>query len=132
MWVTRIVDAPTAHVWRVLVDTTTWTRWGPSFAEVDHVGRFLGPGSTGRIRTPLGVWLQFHVTEFEEGRRWSWTVAGIAATSHRVESLDAHRCRVGFEVPLFAAPYVLVCGIALQRIDRLACDRAGARIRPLP
>lgn len=120
MWVSRTVEAPAAHAWRVLVDTTTWPKWGPSVVEVEHDGRFLGPGSTGRVRTVVGPWLNFEVNRFEEGRIWSWTVAGVQATSHKVESLGARRCRVGFEVPLFAAPYAVVCGLALQRIDRLA------------
>jgi hypothetical protein len=47
MWVSRVVEAPAAHVWRVLIDTTTWTSWGPSVSEVRHQGRFLGPGSHG-------------------------------------------------------------------------------------
>jgi len=120
------VNAPAAHVWRVLIDTTTWTGWGPSVAEVEHDGRFLGPGSRGRIRSVVGPWLDFRVIRFEEGKVWTWTVAGIPATAHRVESLGARRCRVGMELPLVAAPYALVCALALQRIARLACAKAGA------
>ncbi len=127
MWVTRIVDAPAAHVWRVLIDTTTWAQWGPSISEVDHDGRFLGPGSEGRLRSVVGPWLPFEITRFEEGRFWTWSVSGIPATGHRVESMGARRCRVGIDVPLVAAPYVLVCGVALQRIDRLARAKAGTR-----
>jgi hypothetical protein len=118
--VSRTVGAPAAHVWRVLIDTATWPRWGPSIAEVRHEGRFLGPGSTGQIRPPVGPWLDFRVTRFEEGRFWSWTVAGVSATAHRVESIDARRSRVGIDVPLVVVPYALVGAVALQRIDRLA------------
>jgi hypothetical protein len=127
MWVTRTVGAPAAHVWRVLIDTTTWPRWGPSISEVRHEGRFLGPGSTGQIRPPVGPWLDFTVTRFEEGRFWSWSVAGVPATAHRVESIDAHRSRAGIDVPLVVVPYAVVGAVALQRIDRLA--RWSARPR---
>ena len=78
MWVSRVVQAPAAHVWRVLIDTTTWTQWGPSISEVRHEGRFLGPGSHGQIRPPVGPWLDFRVTRFDEGRQWTWSVAGVS------------------------------------------------------
>jgi hypothetical protein len=114
-------------VWRVLIDTTTWTRWGPSISEVRHQGRFLGPGSHGQIRPPVGPWLDFTVTTFDEGRLWSWSVAGVAATAHRVDSIDAHRSRVGIDVPLFVVPYAVVGALALQRIDGLARESARRR-----
>ncbi len=120
MWVSRVVQAPAAHVWRVLIDTTTWPSWGPSISEVRHEGRFLGPGSEGEIRPPVGPWLDFRVTHFSEGRAWTWSVAGVTATGHRVDSIDAQRCRAGIDVPLLVAPYALVGALALQRIDRLA------------
>ncbi|MBV9951864.1 MAG: SRPBCC family protein [Acidimicrobiia bacterium] len=129
MWVSRVVEAPAAHVWRVLIDTTTWTRWGPSVSEVRHQGRFLGPGSRGQIRPPVGPWLDFDVTRFEEGHLWSWSVAGVPATAHRVVSIDARRCQVGIDVPLLVAPYALVGAVALQRIDRLARESALSRPR---
>jgi hypothetical protein len=43
-------------------------------------------------------------------------VAGIPATGHRVEALGPGRCRVVFEVPLLAAPYLAVCRLAAHRI----------------
>jgi hypothetical protein len=129
MWVSRVVEAPAAHVWRVLIDTTTWTSWGPSVSEVRHQGRFLGPGSHGQVRPPVGPWLDFDVTRFEEGHLWSWSLAGVPATAHRVESIDARRCRVGIDVPLLVAPYVVVGAVALQRIDRLARESALSRPR---
>jgi hypothetical protein len=129
MWVSRVVEAPAAHVWRVLIDTTTWTSWGPSVSEVRHQGRFLGPGSHGQVRPPVGPWLDFEVTRFEEGHLWSWSLAGVPATAHRVESIDARRCRVGIDVPLLVVPYAVVGAVALQRIDRLAREAALSRPR---
>jgi hypothetical protein len=43
-------------------------------------------------------------------------VAGIPATGHRVEPLGPERCRVVFEVPLLAAPYLAVCRVAALKI----------------
>jgi hypothetical protein len=63
----------------------------------------------------------FEVTSFDaEARRWTWRVARIPATGHRVEELGAARSRVGFEIPLLAAGYAAVCRSALSRIARLA------------
>ncbi len=79
------------------------------------------------MRTVVGPWLPFEVTRFQEGHLWTWRVGGVPATAHRVESLGARRSRVGIDVPLMATPYVLLCGVALQRIDAMARAKAGAR-----
>jgi hypothetical protein len=55
----------------------------------------------------------------EDGRYWSWRVFGIPATGHRVDQVSKGVCRLVFEVPVFGAPYVIVCCIALHRIVRL-------------
>jgi hypothetical protein len=44
---------------------------------------------------------------------------GINATGHRVEPLDESSCRLVFQVPLWAAPYLVVCKIAVDRIVQL-------------
>lgn len=113
------IPAPAEAAWRLLTDTSQWPQWGPSLSRVESAERYIGPGSTGRVQTIIGVWLPFRVTEFVAGQRWSWEVAGIPATGHRVESLGPDRCRVVFEVPLPAAPYLAVCRLAAQRIRKI-------------
>ena len=108
--------APASAAWKLLTDTSRWPQWGPSISRVESAEQYIGPGSTGRVQTIIGVWLPFRVTEFVAGQRWYWEVAGIPATGHRVESLGFDRCRVVFEVSLLAAPYLAVCRLALQRI----------------
>jgi hypothetical protein len=44
----------------------------------------------------------------------------IRATGHRVEYLAIKQCRLIFEVPWLAAPYLLVCKIATRRIKLIA------------
>lgn len=116
--------APAAVVWDLLVDTERWPAWGPTITEavVDRGGEGsrIGPDATGQVRTVVGVRLRFRVREMDPGRRWTWAVAGIPATGHRVEPLGEDRCRVTFEVPVLAAPYLAVCAVALRRIERLA------------
>ena len=105
-----------AAAWELLTDTRRWPEWGPSLSRVESADRYIGFGTTGRVQTVIGLWLPFRITEFSSGRRWCWEVAGIPATGHRVETLGEIRCRVVFEVPLLAAPYLAVCRLAAQRI----------------
>jgi uncharacterized protein YndB with AHSA1/START domain len=119
MWFTREVAAPAEAAWEVLVDTEAWPRWGPPLSAVEADHRRIGPGSRGKVRTVVGLWLPFEVTVFDEGdevRQWRWRVAGIPATGHGVRVLGPDRCRVGFDVPLPALPYGVICQVALDRI----------------
>jgi hypothetical protein len=113
------IDAPVSRVWRLITDTQTWTCWGPSLKEVDSPERFIRAGLAGRIRTPFGIWAPFTIETFEPEQYWDWRVGGVAATGHRVNSLGTNQCRLTFTVPLWAAGYIVVCRVALNRIKRL-------------
>lgn len=119
--VCRRIDAAPDRVWAVFTDTTRWPEWGPSVTAVECSDRFVREGSTGRVRTPLGVWLPFTVRSCTV-RRWTWDVACVPATGHRVEPLGTGSL-AAFEIPLLAAAYAPVCRRALERIAVLA---AGA------
>jgi uncharacterized protein YndB with AHSA1/START domain len=116
--VSRHIDASAEAVWTILCDTDAWPQWGPTVSggEIDGDGLILG--ATGRVRTPIGVALPFTITEFEPGRRWTWAVAGVPATSHAVEPDDSG-CRASMSAPWWAPAYLPVLVIALQRIDRM-------------
>jgi hypothetical protein len=118
--VRREVDAPAEVLWGLLVDPERWPSWGPSVRSAELVGPPLGLGSRGAVTTVGGLRLPFEITAFELGQRWTWKVAGLPATGHTVEVLAPDRCRVGFSVPVAAAPYLLVCRVALSRLARLA------------
>jgi len=113
------LQASCQGAWDLLTDTSRWRHWGPSIQTVECSDRHIRLGSSGRVRTALGFWVPFVVTEMDDNRFWSWQVGGIPATGHRVDRLDRGGCRVVFRVPLFAAPYVIVCRIALHRISRI-------------
>jgi hypothetical protein len=110
--------------WRLLSDTRRWTSWGPTISEVDLDPPVITEGARGRVRTTVGVWLPFEITELVPGTRWSWRVLGIPATGHRVE-VTPTGCRVVFEVPIVIAPYAAVCRIALRRMERLLVSGPG-------
>lgn len=117
----RDIAAPADTVWGLLVDVDRWPQWGPSVrrAALEGGAGELALGVRGTVWTAVGVPMPFHITAFEAGRRWDWSVAGVAATGHRVAVIPGG-CRVVFEVPWWAAPYLTVCAVALDRIDRLA------------
>jgi hypothetical protein len=122
--VSRGMAASTEDVWDLLTDTATWPAWGPSITGVEPAATGSGSGglalgSRGKVRTVLGAVLPYTVTAFESGRYWSWSVAGIPATGHRVMPL-AGGCLVTFTVPWWAPAYLPVCALALRRIERLA------------
>jgi len=116
--VSRSIDAHPDRVWDLFVDTWQWPAWGPSITDVRCSDRRVRRGSTGRVRAVGGLWIPFVVTSCVD-YRWTWRVAGIPATGHRVEPSNG-RCRAAFEVPLFAAPYAIVCRLALRRLQALA------------
>jgi len=123
--VDRYIDAPPSNVWRVIVDLEAWPRWGPSVrrAALDGGGE-LSAGARGQVWTAVGVAVPFVITDFQPGRRWAWTVAGLPATRHVVTPVDGG-CRVGFEVPLWASAYLPVCAVALGRIEKLSRGDVG-------
>ena len=127
------VAATPDAAWHVLVDTERWPDWGPSVTDVRCADRRIRTGSTGEVQVAGGPWVGFEITTFDDGRataeadsqtgpppvrRWTWSVARIPATGHRVEARPGG-CRVVFEVPLWAAGYVPVCRRALAEIGPL-------------
>lgn len=113
------IKVPVSAAWELLIDTRRWPEWGPSVARIDCVDRYIALGSVGRVQTAFGPWLSFEITQFTAGQYWHWQVAGIPATGHRVLSLGTSLCRVFFEVPVLAAPYLIVCRLAAQRIKKI-------------
>ncbi|WP_293030620.1 SRPBCC family protein [Natronococcus sp.] len=119
----HVLAAPPAAAWELLVDTRRWPEWSPLISGVDATDACVRAGTTGRVRIP-GAWLPFEVVDCTD-RRWTWRVAGISATGHRVDELGADRCRVVFELPLSGTGYVPVCLRALERIEAVLEDEVG-------
>lgn len=125
LWVHREVDAPAEAVWALLTNLDRWPTWGPTIRHAELDGLFE-VGTTGTVTTLLGVRLPFEITAHDEGVRWTWTVAGVPATDHAVEALTPDRSRVGFGVPFAAAPYLVVCRVALSRLESIATSELVA------
>ncbi|WP_410764772.1 SRPBCC family protein [Haloferax sp. DFSO60] len=116
--VSRVISASPERCWSLVTNVEYWTEWGPSVSAVRGVSGRIEPGSTGEVRV-AGVWVPFTIETCEK-HRWTWRVAGIPATGHRVRSWGVDSSLVSFELPVAAAPYAVVCAVALERIDRLA------------
>lgn len=106
-------------MWELLIDVGRWPEWGPSVRRATLATSRFELGSKGFVRTVIGLELPFEVTRFEEGRSWSWSVAGCPATDHVVEARGPDMSSVAFGVPWIAAPYLVVCRMALRRLDEL-------------
>ena len=105
--------------WRLLTDTQQWPHWGPSVSQVVCEQRYIGPDSEGRVKTVLGIWVPFVITEYRHQRFWSWRIGRFPATGHRLSVEDESTCVVAFDMPWWALPYLVVCRVALGRIKRL-------------
>ena len=117
--VSRIVEAPAHEVWRALTDTRLWPFWGPSVRKVKTATPVIGPGHTGHVQVFGAVWLPFVITQFEPGQYWHWRIGPVPATGHRVTAIGRRHSRLSFDVPIWAAPYLVVCLWAIKRIQRL-------------
>lgn len=118
--ISRIINTSSQIVWDLITDTSRWVLWGPSVRAVECRDLYIRKGSQGRLKTLIGLWVSFVVTDYEHGKYWSWRVAGIPATGHRVDTKGKETCALVFEVPLVLAPYILICKIALDRIASIA------------
>lgn len=114
------IAASGERVWSLLSEFEHWPSWGISIRRVESQANRVAPGVEGRVQTVAGVWLPFTIGDVAEGRFWTWNVAGIGATGHRVTALADHRCRVKFTAPWVAAPYLVVLRISLHRVKSLA------------
>ena len=127
--VSREIPVSRGRAWDVLTDTDRWPAWGPSVRAVESSERYIQQGTTGRVKTPVGLWVPFEITGCAD-YRWTWRVARIPATGHRVDSVEREHseneaCRVVFEIPLLAGGYVPVCRRALERIESLVTGSAS-------
>lgn len=115
-----VINAPAARVWDLISRFELWPTWGPTVRAVESRQTHVSPGASGRVRTPLGVWLPFRITDVDPGRSWTWEVAGVRATGHELTAIDGTRTRVTFTTPLAAAPYTVIIDRGLQRLKSIA------------
>lgn len=118
----KLYNASPSSVWNVITDTVQWPRWGPTVKRVELAERFIRKGSRGRVLTAIGVWLPFEIVEYEHTWFWSWKVASLKATGHRIQTTASGDCSLWFDIPIMAAAYTPVCRMALDRIENLLSE----------
>ena len=116
------IHAPPETVWDIVTDTRLWPEWGPSLQKVVCADRTILHGSKGRLKTVFNVWLPFSITQYTHISYWSWRVGGVEATGHRITRNRDNSSTLCFEMAWWFFPYLLVCRLALKRIDKLAAD----------
>ncbi len=112
-------------VWRLITEFAQWPSWGPTVAAVKSEAKTVASGVRGTVVTPFGLAIPFVITDVDPGVSWSWRVAGVNATGHRVEATGDETCRLVFTVPWPFAPYVVVLIIGIRRVKRLAESQVG-------
>ena len=115
----KFYPAAPLSVWGLITDTFQWPRWGPTVKSVQCSDRFIRQGSRGQVLTPFGIRLPFVVTEYEHARFWSWEVASLKATGHRLQAIESGGCYLWFDMPLITLPYAVICRMALNHIEGL-------------
>ena len=103
----------------MLTDTRLWPIWGPSICKVESSDDIIRLGSSGKIRTTIGLTVPFLIDRFEPGAYWSWKIGPVRATGHRIRPIANECTLVAFEVPLWAPFYLLVCLSAFHRMALL-------------
>lgn len=119
------IRAPVDRVWRLLTEFRSWPEWGPTVRGVDSDVEAVAFGVKGRVQTALGFQLPFEIMDFEDGRYWDWSVAGVRATGHRVTELSSDRTHVEFTVSRFLWPYVWILSRGLRHLKAIAEAEPG-------
>ncbi|WP_216215425.1 SRPBCC family protein [Amycolatopsis aidingensis] len=119
--VSRRVDADPAAVWAALTDVEQWPKWTSSMTSVRLLGEGpLRAGSRAVVKQPGLLAQVWQVTEFTEGREFTWVARGPGVTttgSHVLvpEGDGAVTVLLGLEQ---RGPFGAVIGLLLGTVTR--------------
>jgi len=86
---------PAESVWPVLIDVERWPEWTASITKIERLDQAaFGPGSTARIRQPKLKTVVWRVTEFRQGRLFTWETqsAGVSTIARHTIQPSEHGC----------------------------------------
>jgi uncharacterized protein YndB with AHSA1/START domain len=85
------IEAPPQRVWEVIADVEHWSEWTPSVTAIRKIDKGpLAVGSRLLIRQPKFPPAVWKMTEFEEGRSFTWKTTGLGvfvSARHSVEAI---------------------------------------------
>jgi hypothetical protein len=112
------------EVWDRYIHPQRWPQWSPQISSVDCSDDTIRPGSTGIVRGPFGVGVDFEILQVDhESRCWSWRVHAAFVTLELVHGVQSRSgADAGSRTTLdISGPAPVVVGYA--PIARIALSR---------
>jgi polyketide cyclase/dehydrase/lipid transport protein len=115
---------PADDVWDRYVRPQRWPEWSPQIRSVVYPAATLSPGTTGVVRGPAGLRVDFRIVDVDAAgpvRSWSWAVSALGVRMelrHTVQA-TATGTRTGLTVRGFAPAVVLYLPVAHLALRRL-------------
>ena len=120
------VEAPVEATWAALTQVENWPRWTASMEDVRWLNDAgVGLGARARVKQPGMPPLVWTVSEFEEGRAFSWVTRtpGVRTVGvHRVRALGATRSQLSLHIEqtgVFAPLAEMLMGARTRRFVML-------------
>lgn len=109
------------RLWNLLADVQNWIDWGPLLTGVDYDEATIRENTRGTVTLLKCIPVPFRIIRVEDFF-WTWSVFGLTppADGHRITKTDDGTAIVSFELPLWAAWYLPVCAMALNKIRQLS------------
>ena len=88
---------PPDVVWPIIVDVERWPDWTASITKLERLDRSaFGIGSSVRIRQPKLKTMVWRVSEFQQGRLFTWETrsAGLSTVARHAIRPSEHGCSV--------------------------------------
>lgn len=96
------INAPAADVWAVLMDVERWPSWASQFEGIERIDAGpLAAGSRVRVRMKGMLASVWRVTEFDDGRSFTWASSpapGTVMTGGHVLTADAQGTNAEFSL----------------------------------
>ena len=83
------IRAPPERVWEVMSDVEHWQEWTPSVTSIERLEADpFGVGSWALIRQPQSLPAKWQVTEWDEGKGFTWVTRRPGATATARHSIE--------------------------------------------
>jgi uncharacterized membrane protein len=128
-----VIAAPASTVWEVYSDVEHWPEWTDSVTSVDLLAP--GPlrvGSRARIRQPRLPVAEWTVTEFDDGKSFTWVARGPGVRTTGTHVVEPHGDGARATAILVqAGPLGPVVGFLTRGLTKryLAMEAAGLKTR---